>query len=54
MKIRSIGSALGAYDGNVYERLNEFARNSAFNSNEVHEGYAKYLKPYITKLKSKL
>ena len=48
------GSALGAYDGNAYERLFEFAKNSSFNKTDVHEGAEKYLKPFIRKLKSKL
>ena len=45
---------MGAYDGNVYERLFEFAKSSAFNKTDVHEGVEKYLKPHMKNLKSKL
>ena len=48
------GSALGAYDGNVYQRLFEFSKNSKLNSSEIHEGYYKYMKPYKAKLNSRL
>lgn len=43
-------SALGAYDGQAYERLLEFAKNSEFNKTEVHEGWEKYQKPYADRL----
>lgn len=46
-------SALGAYDGNVYEKLFEFAKNSKFNKNNVHESYHRILKPYFHKNKLK-
>ena len=45
------GSALGAYDGQAYERLLDFAKKSQFNDKEIHEGYEKYQKPYALKLK---
>lgn len=44
-------SALGAYDGQAYERLLEFAKKSTFNDKEIHDGYYKYQKPYSDKLK---
>jgi acyl-CoA oxidase len=44
-------SALGAFDGNVYERLFDFAKNSQFNEKEVHDAYHKYMRPYIEKQK---
>jgi hypothetical protein len=46
-------STLGSYDGNVYERLFEFAQNSLFNEKEVHDVYDKYLKPYAQRYKQK-
>lgn len=47
-------SALGAYDGQVYERLFEFAKASQFNKKEVHEAYEKYQKPYADKLRKQI
>ncbi|CAF0808334.1 unnamed protein product [Brachionus calyciflorus] len=44
-------SALGAHDGNVYEKLFDFARNSKFNQKEVHDGYTNILKPYFHRKK---
>lgn len=44
------GSALGTYDGQAYERLLEFAKNSEFNKSDIHEAYGKYQKPYKLKL----
>lgn len=46
-------SSLGVYDGNVYERLYEFAQNSKFNDKDVHEVYYKYLEPYVQRHKSR-
>nr|XP_002131877.1 peroxisomal acyl-coenzyme A oxidase 2 [Ciona intestinalis] len=40
-------SCIGAYDGNVYERLFEWAKKSPLNKTEVHEETYKYLKPYL-------
>jgi acyl-CoA oxidase len=51
--MKFLGSSLGAYDGRVYERLFEFARNSLFNEKEVHDVFHKYLKPYSLRLKQK-
>eukprot|EP01132_Coremiostelium_polycephalum_P008423 gene8423-10342_t len=47
----TLGSALGRYDGRVYETLWEWAHNQPFNKNSVVNGYDQYLKPLI---KSKL
>ncbi len=44
-------SALGAYDGNAYERLLQFAKNSEFNKSDIHDAYENYQKPYAEKLK---
>jgi len=42
-----LGSALGVYDGNVYERLIEEANKSPLNQVPVNESFHKYLKPYL-------
>lgn len=42
-----LGSALGAYDGNVYERLFAEAMKSPLNQESVNESFHKYLKPYL-------
>ncbi|CAK8683533.1 unnamed protein product [Clavelina lepadiformis] len=44
-----LNSCLGAYDGNVYERLFENAKNSPMNKDEVHEETYKYLRPHLHK-----
>lgn len=46
-----LNSALGCYDGNVYERLYEWAQKTPMNQKQVHESYYKYLQPVM---KSKL
>lgn len=46
----SLGSVLGRYDGNVYENMFEWAKNSPMNKTEVHESFHKYLKPLQSKL----
>ncbi|XP_078033194.1 acyl-coenzyme A oxidase 1 [Augochlora pura] len=40
-------SALGAYDGNVYERLFAEAMKSPLNQESVNESFKKYLKPFL-------
>ncbi|KAI1896731.1 hypothetical protein AGOR_G00097820 [Albula goreensis] len=45
-----LNSALGRYDGNVYEHMFEWAKKSPLNRSEVHESYYKYLKPLQSKL----
>jgi len=42
-----LASALGVYDGNVYERLLEDAKKSPLNQVPVNESFEKYLKPYL-------
>ena len=46
-----LSSPLGAYDGNVYERLFEEASKSPLNGEPVNKSYNLYLKPL---LKSKI
>ncbi|XP_076447527.1 peroxisomal acyl-coenzyme A oxidase 1-like [Babylonia areolata] len=43
----SLHSALGCYDGNVYERLCAMAQNSSLNKSQVHPAYHKYLRGLI-------
>ncbi|KAJ8736603.1 hypothetical protein PYW08_007259 [Mythimna loreyi] len=40
-------SALGAYDGRVYERLMEEALKSPLNAEPVNQSFHKYLKPFM-------
>lgn len=42
-----LGSALGVYDGNVYERLLKEANKSPLNKEPVNESFHKYLKPFL-------
>ncbi|XP_058839179.1 probable peroxisomal acyl-coenzyme A oxidase 1, partial [Topomyia yanbarensis] len=42
-----LGSALGAYDGNVYERLFEEAMKSPLNQEPVNRTFELYLKPLM-------
>ncbi|XP_053999153.1 probable peroxisomal acyl-coenzyme A oxidase 1 [Hylaeus anthracinus] len=42
-----LNSALGAYDGNVYERLFAEAMKSPLNQESVNESFHKYLKPFL-------
>jgi acyl-CoA oxidase len=46
-----LGSVLGAYDGNVYERLLEAAKKSPLNQEDVNDSFHLYLRPFM---KSKL
>ncbi|KAF9351172.1 hypothetical protein BGX26_010760 [Mortierella sp. AD094] len=41
-----LNSAIGAYDGRVYERYTEMATREPINRTEVIEGYEKYVKPF--------
>ncbi|XP_055536880.1 probable peroxisomal acyl-coenzyme A oxidase 1 [Wyeomyia smithii] len=43
----ALGSALGAYDGNVYERLFEEAMKSPLNQEPVNKTFEMYLKPLM-------
>ncbi|XP_017889643.1 probable peroxisomal acyl-coenzyme A oxidase 1 [Ceratina calcarata] len=42
-----LNSALGVYDGNVYERLYAEALKSPLNQESVNQSFVKYLKPYL-------
>jgi acyl-CoA oxidase len=42
-----LGSTLGAFDGNVYERLFEEASKSPLNSEPVNKSFKLYLKPFL-------
>lgn len=42
-----LDSALGAYDGNVYERLLEEANKSPLNEKPVNRSFDLYLKPFM-------
>lgn len=43
----ALGSTLGAYDGNVYERLLNAAKLSPLNQEEVNKSFDLYLKPFM-------
>ncbi|KAK1163669.1 peroxisomal acyl-coenzyme A oxidase 1 isoform X1 [Acipenser oxyrinchus oxyrinchus] len=45
-----LNSVLGRYDGNVYENMFEWARQSPLNRTQVHNSFHKYLKPLQSKL----
>lgn len=40
-------SAIGAYDGDVYQRLFDEAMKSPLNHKSVNESFEKYLKPFL-------
>jgi acyl-CoA oxidase len=42
-----LGSTLGAYDGNVYERLLNEAKKSPLNQEDVNKSFDLYLKPFM-------
>jgi len=42
-----LSSTLGAYDGNVYERLYEEAKKSPLNKEPVNKSFQEYLKPFL-------
>jgi acyl-CoA oxidase len=42
-----LSSTLGAWDGQVYERLFEAASTSPLNKDPVNESFHKYLKPFL-------
>ncbi|KAM7307614.1 hypothetical protein ISCGN_011250 [Ixodes scapularis] len=46
-----LSSALGSYDGRVYERMYESALKAPLNKTQVHESYHNFLEPLM---KSKL
>ena len=44
-------SAIGNYDGNVYERMMDWVRTSRLNDRDKLEGFDEYIKPFLaTKL----
>lgn len=51
---RVLGSALGVYDGNVYEKLYEEAKKSPLNQEPVNKSFHLYLKPYMQSVKANL
>ncbi len=46
---QSLKSAIGRYDGNVYEALLDSAKKSILNQQDPFEGYEEYLKPHLNK-----
>lgn len=42
-----LSSALGAYDGNVYQHLFDEAMKSPLNQESVNQSYHNYLKPFM-------
>nr|XP_060487407.1 peroxisomal acyl-coenzyme A oxidase 2 [Panthera onca]XP_060487408.1 peroxisomal acyl-coenzyme A oxidase 2 [Panthera onca]XP_060487409.1 peroxisomal acyl-coenzyme A oxidase 2 [Panthera onca] len=50
---QSLNSALGCYDGNVYERLFEWAQRSPTNT-QGNPAYEKYLRPLLQSSRAKL
>lgn len=44
---RLLGSALGRYDGRVYETLWEWAQREPLNRSPVADGYRQFLRPLI-------
>jgi len=51
---RELKSVLGRYDGNVYENLYKWARESPLNQQEVLDSVKKYLLPMMAEARSKL
>ena len=43
----SLVSAIGNYDGNVYERLLEWAKSSKLNQKDKIDGFDEYIKPFL-------
>ena len=51
----TLASALGRYDGNVYEALYKWALKEPLNKSHVADGFDEFIKPlYIQKLTAKL
>ncbi|KAI9259026.1 acyl-CoA dehydrogenase/oxidase C-terminal [Phascolomyces articulosus] len=42
-----LASALGRYDGNVYEAMTEYVEKEPLNQKVVVDGYEKYIKPFV-------
>ncbi|GFO40421.1 acyl-CoA oxidase [Plakobranchus ocellatus] len=47
-----LGSALGRWDGNVYEAIMDTANKSVLNKSQVHPAFYKYQKPFVDSLKA--
>ena len=47
MPDHALRSALGRFDGNVYEALYESAVHTRLNYEQPFRGYKKYLQPYL-------
>ncbi|GFS19859.1 acyl-coenzyme A oxidase [Elysia marginata] len=47
-----LGSALGRWDGNVYEAIMEAAKKSPLNKTQVHPAFFKYQKPFMDWMKT--
>ncbi|XP_048740597.2 peroxisomal acyl-coenzyme A oxidase 1-like isoform X2 [Ostrea edulis] len=45
----ALGSVLGCYDGNVYERMLKSTENEPLNQSDVHYSYHQHLKPFLHK-----
>ena len=43
----TVHSTLGAYDGNVYQRMLDQAKKGALNKEDVQPAFEKYLKPLM-------
>ncbi|XP_062607269.1 peroxisomal acyl-coenzyme A oxidase 1-like [Saccostrea cucullata] len=43
----TLGSVLGCYDGNVYERMLKSTENEPLNQSDVHYSYHQHLKPFL-------
>ncbi|KAM6059619.1 peroxisomal acyl-coenzyme A oxidase 2 isoform 5-T5 [Theristicus caerulescens] len=50
---KNLNSALGSYDGQVYQRLYEWAQKSPTNT-QVNPAYERYLKPLLHNMRSKI
>ena len=42
-----LGSCLGCYDGNVYEKMYNWARSAPTNQKKVFDGYDLYMKDWL-------
>lgn len=42
-----LASTIGAYDGNVYERIFASAKKSPLNQEDVNKSFHLYLKPFM-------
>ncbi|XP_067943579.1 peroxisomal acyl-coenzyme A oxidase 1-like [Watersipora subatra] len=51
---RLLNSCLGRYDGNVYDALYDYAKQSSLNTHQVHPSHHKYVKPMQRALQCKL